>query len=166
MAVAVRLEPWGAGDRDLLTRLLGDPAMMTHLGGPESPEKIADRQRRYEADHAQLKIMLGDDDVAAGWIGSWPREWRGEVVLEVGWSVLPAMQGRGIARAATAAMIERIRAERPDARLHAFPAVDNAASNALCRSLGFTLLGAFDVEYPPGHALRCNDWALELGDPV
>jgi RimJ/RimL family protein N-acetyltransferase len=50
--------------------------------------------------------------------------------------------------------------------LHAFPAVDNAASNALCRSLGFTLLGAFDVEYPPGHALRCNDWALELGDPV
>jgi RimJ/RimL family protein N-acetyltransferase len=61
-------------------------------------------------------------------------------------------------------MIERIRAGRPDARLHAFPGVDNPASNALCRSLGFTLLGAFDLEYPPGHTLRCNDWALALGD--
>jgi RimJ/RimL family protein N-acetyltransferase len=164
MAPAVRLEPWGPGDHDLLARLLGDPAMMTHLGGPESPAKIADRQRRYEADPAQLKIVLSDGLAPAGWVGSWPREWRGGEVLELGWSVLPEMQGRGIARAATAAMIERIRAGRPDARLHAFPGVDNAASNALCRSLGFTLLGAFDLEYPPGHALRCNDWALHLGE--
>jgi RimJ/RimL family protein N-acetyltransferase len=164
MAPAVRLEPWGPGDHDLLARLLGDPAMMTHLGGPESPAKIADRQRRYEADPAQLKIVLSDGLAPAGWVGSWPREWRGGEVLELGWSVLPEMQGRGIARAATAAMIERIRAGRPDARLHAFPGVDNAASNALCRSLGFTLLGAFDLEYPPGHALRCNDWALALGE--
>jgi RimJ/RimL family protein N-acetyltransferase len=164
MAPAIRLEPWGAGDHDLLRRLLGDPAMMTHLGGPESPEKIADRQRRYAADPAQLKIVLAEGDVPAGWVGSWPREGQGEEVLELGWSVLPEMQGRGIARAATAAMIERIRAERPGARLHAYPGVDNLASNALCRSLGFTLLGAFDFEYPPGQTLRCNDWALEL-DP-
>ena len=33
MTPAVRLQPWGPGDRDLLGRLLGDPAMMTHLGG-------------------------------------------------------------------------------------------------------------------------------------
>ena len=32
----VRLEPWGEGDLALLRGLVGDPAMMVHLGGPES----------------------------------------------------------------------------------------------------------------------------------
>jgi RimJ/RimL family protein N-acetyltransferase len=158
MAGAVRLEPWGPGDHGLLTRLLGDPAMMTHLGGPESAQKIADRQARYEADPNQLKILV--DGEPAGWVGSWPREAAGEGALELGWSVVPEMQGQGVARAATAAMIERIRAERPHAPLHAYPGVDNPASNALCRSLGFTLVGTDDWEYPPGHTMRCNDWAL------
>jgi RimJ/RimL family protein N-acetyltransferase len=44
----------------------------------------------------------------------------------------------------------------------AYPGVDNAASNAICRKLGFTLLGAEDFEYPPGHLMRCNDWRLDL----
>ena len=46
--------------------------------------------------------------------------------------------------------------------LHAFPSVDNAPSNAICRKLGFTLLGECDFEYPPGNRMRCNDWRLDL----
>lgn len=45
---AVHLEPCGAGDLHLLERLLDDPVMMEHLGGPESPEKIAERHGRYQ----------------------------------------------------------------------------------------------------------------------
>lgn len=45
---AVRLEPWGEGDLPLLERLLGDPEMTVHLGGPESVEKLAERQVKYE----------------------------------------------------------------------------------------------------------------------
>ncbi len=45
----VAIEPWGEGDLPLLERLLGDPAMMEHLGGPESREKIAARHARYLA---------------------------------------------------------------------------------------------------------------------
>jgi hypothetical protein len=44
---SARIEPWGDGDLPLLERLLGDPAMMAHLGGPESPERIAERQAEY-----------------------------------------------------------------------------------------------------------------------
>ena len=44
----VHLEPWGPDDLPLLKRLLGDPVMMAHLGGPESPEKIAERHLRYQ----------------------------------------------------------------------------------------------------------------------
>jgi RimJ/RimL family protein N-acetyltransferase len=43
--------------------------------------------------------------------------------------------------------------------------VDNAASNALCRKLGFVLVGETDVEYPPGHMMRCNDWRIDLTAP-
>ena len=39
---------------------------------------------------------------------------------------------------------------------HAFPSVDNAPSNAICRKLGFELLGACDFEFPtrPPDALQ------------
>ena len=46
--------------------------------------------------------------------------------------------------------------------MHAYPSVDNAPSNAICRRLGFRLAGAVDVEYPPGTTMRCNDWRLDL----
>ena len=45
---------------------------------------------------------------------------------------------------------------------HAYPSVDNGPSNAICRKLGFELLGAEEFEYPKGHWMRCNDWSLEL----
>ncbi len=38
--------PWGDGDLSLLKPLVGDPAMTAHLGGPESPGEIAERQGR------------------------------------------------------------------------------------------------------------------------
>jgi hypothetical protein len=46
--------------------------------------------------------------------------------------------------------------------LHAFPSVDNAGSNAICRKLGFVLVEECDLEYPPGHTMRCNDWRFDL----
>ena len=46
--------------------------------------------------------------------------------------------------------------------LHAFPAVDNAASNGLCRKVGFLYVAECDFEYPPGHIMHCNDWRLDL----
>ena len=51
--------------------------------------------------------------------------------------------------------------------MHAFPNVDNAPSNAICRKLGFDLLGPCEVEFPKGHFMTCNDWRLDLrADPA
>ena len=165
--IAVRIEPWGAGDLALLEKLMGDPAMMEHLGGPESHEKILERQARYEAlsdpsETQMFKIVVTATGEAVGSVGYWEREWRGDVVYETGWSVLPAFQGRGIAGAATALVIAQARTAGKRRYLHAFPNVDNPPSNAVCRKLGFTLLGACEVEYPAGHLMRCNDWRLDL----
>src|SRR5918999_1048878 len=108
--------------------------MMGHLGGPESPEKIAERQARYEVPGSlQFKIVDDATGEDVGWVGYWEREWRGQDVYETGWSVVPEAQGRGIAAAATRVLLERARADGDRRYVHAFPAVDNAPSNAICR---------------------------------
>jgi RimJ/RimL family protein N-acetyltransferase len=162
----VRLEPWGAEDLPLLRRLLGDPAMTVHLGGPESESKLVERQARYanaaETGREQMFKIVDERGEATGSVGYWEKEWRGDTVYETGWSVLPEHQGRGLASAATRLVVEEARAQRRHRYLHAFPSVDNDPSNAICRKLGFELLGALDFEYPPGNQLHCNDWRLDL----
>jgi RimJ/RimL family protein N-acetyltransferase len=165
--VAARIEPWGPGDLELLQQLMGDPAMTEHLGGPESPEKIVDRQARYEATPGMFKIIDVDSGEAVGSVGFWEKEWRDDTVYEVGWSVIPAFQGRGLASAATALVLEEARAAGEHRYVHAFPATDNAPSNGICRKLGFELLEALRFEYPPasGNWMVCNDWRLDLSLP-
>lgn len=155
------LVPWGESDLALLQALLGDAAMMNHLGGPESAEKIAERQTRYQKpDSKQFKIVDGGE--SAGWVGYWEREWRDAQVYEIGWSVLPAFQGRGLATSGTREALSLARAEAGLRYLHAYPGVDNAPSNAVCRKVGFELLGAEEFEYPKGSFMVCNDWRFDL----
>jgi RimJ/RimL family protein N-acetyltransferase len=159
----VRIEPWTDADLPVLEQTLGDPAMTQHLGGPESPEKIARRHAGYrEPGSGQFRIVVGNAREPAGWVGYWEREWRREQVYEIGWSVIPRFQGRGIATAATVQAIAAARADGRRRFLHAFPSVANAASNAVCRKAGFSLLGEYGFEYPPGNPIRCNDWLFDL----
>lgn len=165
VSVTVTLEPWGKGEEPLLQRLLGDPRMTEHLGGPESPEQLRQRQARYErldgADRMFKIVDLASGD-GVGSVGFWTTEWRGQQVYEAGWSVVPEFQGRGIAVAATAQAIALARRDGAHRCMHAFPNVDNAPSNAICRKLGFELLGPCEVEYPKGQMMSCNDWRLDL----
>jgi RimJ/RimL family protein N-acetyltransferase len=162
---AVHIEPWGPNGLALLEKL-NAPAMTRYLGGPESPEKLAERQQRYEllapprGRAFQIVEEVGGDSVGA--VVYWSRKWREEEVLEIGWAVLPDVQGRGIAATAVAQAIASARAEGRNRFLLAFPAVGNAASNALCGKLGFEQLGEHDFEYPKGHFTRCNEWRLDL----
>jgi RimJ/RimL family protein N-acetyltransferase len=164
---AVHLEPWAEGDLPLLERTLGDARMTEHLGGPESPEKLAERQARFEQPGSGMfKIIDDETGEGVGSVGYWERTWHGEQVYETGWFVTPAFQGRGIAAAATGQAIALARAEGKHRFLHAFPSVENEPSNAICRKVGFTLIGECEFEYPPGNRMRCNDWRLDLLEPA
>jgi RimJ/RimL family protein N-acetyltransferase len=165
--VKLKLKPWSEDDLPLLEKLLGDPAMMTHLGGPESPEQILRRHQRYlrlpeSGTDYMFAIVWGPNAESVGSVGYWKKNWRDQLIYETGWLVLPAYQGLGIATKATAEVIEHARQDPKYQYVHAFPSVANAASNAICRKLGFTLLGEHHVEYPPGHPLTINDWRLDL----
>jgi RimJ/RimL family protein N-acetyltransferase len=163
----VGLRPWSEADLPLLERLLGDPAMTEHLGGPEAPEQIRKRHERYLRLNDSGKgrifvVFVGPERAAAGSVGYWEKEWQGQVVWETGWSVLPEFQGQGIATLATKSVVERARDEGKHRLILAYPSVDNAPSNAICRKVGFKLLGEEEFEYPPGNVMRCNDWCLDL----
>ena len=162
----VRLRHWTADDLPLLDATVGDAEMTRFLGGPEAPEKIRERHARYlglgNPDNGRVLVILaGPDGTPAGTHGYWKREHEGDTIWETGWFVLPEFQGQGIATLATQMMAELAWADDPHRPIHAYPAVDNAASNAVCRKAGFRLIGAFDFEYPAGHPLRCNDWVLD-----
>lgn len=162
----IRLLAWSGADLDLLRRA-NTPEMWKHLGGPETAEKVLYRHRRYLpatwiGGGGMFRVELVSGHQPVGFVGYWERVENGETVYETGWHVLAEFQGRGIATAAMTALLEQAAAQPGPRRIHAYPSLENEPSNALCRTLGFTLLGATDVEFPPGQQMRCNDWVLDL----
>jgi RimJ/RimL family protein N-acetyltransferase len=162
----IHLEPWGDGDLPLLRRTLGDPEMTKHLGGPESEEKLVERQRRFErlpeaGTGRMFKIV---DDATAMSSARWGTgdgvARRGDLRDRLdGASGVPGPWDRG---GRDELAIAAARADGGCSWVHAFPSVENEPSNAICRKLGFTLVEEIEFEYPPGSLMRCNDWRLEL----
>jgi RimJ/RimL family protein N-acetyltransferase len=159
----IQLEPWADEDLGLLQRL-NTPEIWAHLGGPETEEQVLKRHARYLAIETgaggMFTVVL--DGVTAGSIGYWEREWQDATVYETGWNVLPEFQGKGVATAAAKAIVDRASAAGRHRWLHAYPSVDNPASNAICRKAGFTFAGEHDFEFPKGSFMRCNDWRHAL----
>lgn len=159
----VTIRSWNEGDLSLL-KSMNTQEMWEHLGGPETEAKVLKRHNRYmesaPGKTQMFVIMYGAYGV--GSVGYWQRQWNAEEVFEVGWFVLPEYQGRGVATRATSALLRLLSAESPRAVVHAFPSISNPASNAICRKLGFSLLGETEFEFPIGSWIKCNDWRCSL----
>jgi RimJ/RimL family protein N-acetyltransferase len=159
----IAIEPWTEDDLPLL-RAGNTPEATKYLGGPESEQKLLDRHRRYVEGNDMYRIVLLPEREAVGSLGYWDKEWQGEQIYEAGWGILPQYRGRGIASGALDVLAAHAANLGSRPYLHAFPSVENLASNAVCRKVGFELLGEHDFEYPPGHWMRCNDWRLDLSE--
>jgi RimJ/RimL family protein N-acetyltransferase len=165
MAPVIDLRPLTADDVWLTAALETDPVVMKEIGGPITAGEVpAVHARRLTGvlDGSVWYFTIRVDDRArpVGAVCIWTeRDPDGSEHSEAGWAVLPAFQGRGIARAAVRELIRRAHEDGRWGDIHAFPSVTNPASNALCRGAGFELVGEVDVEYR-GRPLRCNDWLL------
>ena len=154
------------GDLEAYTRMRCDAAMMAHLGGPEPVDEIEDKLRHdvagATADREWTLIICPGDDpsVVAGTISLWPHEVNGTQLSEIGWMVLPEYQGKGLAKRAVREVLHRAAADGRWKLIHAFPDVGNEPSNAICRSLGFSLEGEQDFVFA-GKNLRVNHWVIE-----
>jgi RimJ/RimL family protein N-acetyltransferase len=162
----VHIEPWGRLDLPLLERL-NEPDMTKHVGGPETSDKVVERQRGYEMPGSRQYAIVEPGGEHIGWVGYWERTWHDQDVWETGWAVIPSFQGRGAASTAMGQLLGLARAERLHRFAHAYPMTVNAPSNAICRKLGFELLGEIDFPARRGGVVRCNDWRIDLfgGEP-
>ncbi|MBW7455146.1 GNAT family N-acetyltransferase [Paenibacillus sepulcri] len=162
----VRIEPWADSNLDLL-RLINAPEMMEHLGGPETDEQILSRHKRYleiggRGTGRMFSIVLLPELEAVGSVGYWDSKWKEDRIYEIGWSILSPYQGRGIATAGVREAIISAAREHKHRYIHAFPSVNNPASNAVCRKLGFSLMHQCEFEYPPGNIMQCNNWRVDI----
>jgi RimJ/RimL family protein N-acetyltransferase len=168
--VGVELRNIGLEDLWLYEAIHCDSRMMEHLGGPLPREGLAEKLRRdvasTEVDEAWVLKIIPDEDAgaAAGTVSVWDKELDGETVTEIGWMVLPEFQGRGMGSEAVRATLSRIRSGRRWRVIHAFPPVANLASNAMCRTLGFSKTDERDFGFRD-RTLRCNHWVLDVEGP-
>ena len=156
----MELEAYTEADFWLTEALETDPGVMRELGGPIERERVPETHRRRLVTPWYFKIVAEPGGPGVGTIGVWETQHDGHTLHETGWMVLPEYQGRGIASAALALLIERMELEPECSSIHAFPPVTNAPSNALCRKFGFVLRDEIDFVYA-GRTLRCNHWSLD-----
>lgn len=154
-------------DLPLYESLRCDPRMMAELGGPLPKEALLEKLRRdiesVERGQAWIFKVIPDEDPgrAAGHICIWESSWRGDPIDEIGWMILPAYQGKGLATKAVRAVLDKARFEERWHVIHAFPSTTNAPSNALCRKMGFSKIEECDLKWA-GRMLRCHHWRLDL----
>ncbi|WP_330332200.1 GNAT family N-acetyltransferase [Streptomyces sp. NBC_00536] len=156
-------------DVDAYVRMRCDPVMMADLGGPLPREGMADKVRRdveqAGADLAWIKMIVADPgtpEVVAGTVTLWSHDAGEGPVSEIGWMVLPEFQGRGLGKRAVRTVLEQARDQNRWGVVHAFPATGNAASNAICRSVGFRFRSEVQVTFA-GRVFRTNQWSIDPG---
>ena len=157
------------GDVAAYVQMRCDPVMMAELGGPQPRDGIEDKVARDAADAAAgtalIKMIIPDEAgpaTVAGSVALWAHDSGGQRLSEIGWMVLPGFQGRGIGRQAVRMLLSMAAEQGRWGLVHAFPAVSNAPSNGICRSVGFRFAGEADIPFA-GRIFRANHWVIHPG---
>jgi RimJ/RimL family protein N-acetyltransferase len=136
----LRFRPMTAADLDDMAALLGDPGVMRFYPAPKTRDGaaawIAWNERNY-ADHGHgLWIM---ETLDGGFVGDCGLTWQpvnGVRMLELGYHVVTALQGRGYASEAAAACRDHARSHALAQELVAITHPDNRASQRVAEHIG------------------------------
>jgi RimJ/RimL family protein N-acetyltransferase len=163
----MRLRNVTVDDLNLYIGMLCDPVVMAELGGPLPAATVREKLERdaasADADEAWVLAIVPDETAgrAVGVIFVWDSTIEQTPIVEMGWGLLKEFHGRGYGSEAVHLTLLRAKAENRWGVIHAFPGVDNPASNAVCRKNGFDPIGLIDRTYN-GHIIHTNIWCVDL----
>ena len=127
-------------DLDDMAALLGDPEVMTYYPRPKTREEAAHwiewNRGLYRTRGHGLWLLTTPDGSFVGDCGLTLQPVDGVTELEVGYHVVPALQGRGYATEAAAASRDFARTVLGARRLIAIIHPDNAASRRVAEKIG------------------------------
>lgn len=145
----LRLRQMRASDLDDLARLNADLAFARYVGGLKDRAQSW-RQLAMLIGHWQMRgygwyaVTLEGDDRLVGRIGLWyPEGWPD---IEVGWSLDPAVWGRGLATEGARACVELARTHLGLPSLISLIHPDNHASKRVAAKLGGRPAGMFEID--------------------
>lgn len=127
-------------DLDDMAALLGDPEVMTYYPRPKTRDEAAHwiewNRGLYRTRGYGLWLLTTSDGSFVGDCGLTPQPVDGVTELEVGYHVVPALQGRGYATEAAAASRDFACAVLGARRLIAIIHPDNRASRRVAEKIG------------------------------
>ena len=133
-------------DVDALAEMNADPVVMRYLGGVRSPEWCAASIERCRQQWSELgfgRFVVEDKAIGkfAGWVTLDPVELDGYTDdVEIGWRLVRACWGQGIATELAAAVLDWAFASLPVDRVLAVADTENARSISVMRRLGMVHL--------------------------
>lgn len=136
-----------ADDAEALFATMSDPETMTYWSHPPF-ETVAALRARFAEQTGEWRswaITRSGYDTAIGFVAA--GEKRQGNVSEIGYLLARPHWGAGIAREAIAGLIDHLFVAEGQRRVFADTDPDNAPSNALLQSLGFTLEGRLRAEW-------------------
>lgn len=138
----VRLRRYRRDDLDRLASLLTDPAVMDRVGGALPADEIAGVLDRYLRRDDPIVLAVRAAELEDGtYVGSGRLSLGGRDAPELGYLVLPAHRGRGVATAIARGLIDLARTEHGITHVLATVDPDHAASIRVLEKAGMTRRG-------------------------
>lgn len=165
------LRPWVVADAPAVLAALRDPDIALWNGSSASTladveEWIRQRLDRSVGDHASLAIADADDGSVLGSVSLHKID-RVQGDAEIGYWVVPAARGRGLAATAVGQLCGWAFGALPVDRIELLHAVENEASARVAAKAGFTCEGRLRQSYRYGDGVKHDEllWSRLAGDP-
>jgi RimJ/RimL family protein N-acetyltransferase len=145
----LRLRPMRDADVPALSLVLSDPDQMAHYPAPFDRAGVEAWVRRTHERYARdgfalWTVELLDTGTVIGDCGPTMQTLGGAPVIEIGWHIVPAHQGRGYATEAAAASLAWVFANTDAERVVSFMTATNLASRRVAEKLHARFLGPME----------------------
>ena len=149
------IRPWRADEIDHMIQLRGNPRVMTHFTGTDSPQRVREffpkiLKIQTEYGYAFFPVFEKNSGNFCGFCGIQPVpfETRFTPAIEIGWSFLPEFWGKGLATEAASAWLNHAFLRLSLHQIVAFAVRGNIKSHKVMARLNMLRRPDLDFDHP------------------